>query len=30
MIIYGECWVEDEDEEVMYIADGDSDYAEYL
>lgn len=29
-IDFGECWVEDEDEEVMYIADGDSDYAEYL
>lgn len=29
-IDFGECWVEDEDEEVMYIADGDDDYAEYL
>ena len=29
-IDFGECWVEDDDEEVMYIADGDDDYAEYL
>lgn len=29
-IDFGECWVEDDDEEVMYIADGDSDYAEYI
>ena len=29
-IDFGECWIEDDDEEVMYIADGDSDYAEYL
>ncbi len=29
-IDFGECWVEDNDEEVMYIADGDDDYAEYL
>lgn len=29
-IDFGECWVEDEAEEVMYIADGDDDYAEYL
>ena len=30
-IDFGECWVElDSNEEVMYIADGDSDYADYL
>jgi len=29
-IDFGECWVEDDDEEVMYIADGDADYAEYI
>ena len=29
---FGECWIEtnDEDEEVMYIADGDDDYADYI
>lgn len=30
-IDFSECWIEDEyDEEVMYIADGDDDYTEYL
>lgn len=30
-IDFGECWVElNSDEEVMYIADGDEDYVEYL
>ena len=29
-IDFGECWVEDADEEVMYTADGDDDYVEYI
>lgn len=30
-IDFSECWIEDEyDEEVMYIADGDDDYADYF
>lgn len=29
---FGECWIEtnDENEEIMYIADGDNDYADYI